>query len=164
MPYAHDRSLHLALAVGALAAATLVAALIFEHGFGYVPCPLCLRQRWPYYIGVPLALAVTLAVWRRAPRAVLTWGFALLALVFLVSAGLGIQHAGVEWKLWAGPAGCSGGSVASSAGSLLGSLQETTHVARCDEASWRFLGLSFAGWNGVISLALAGIAVLGARR
>jgi disulfide bond formation protein DsbB len=33
---------------------------------------------------------------------------------------------------------------------------------RCDEAAWRFLGLSLAGWNVVISLGLAGIATAGA--
>ena len=30
-----------------------------------------------------------------------------------------------------------------------------TPIIRCDEASWRFLGLSFAGWNAVISAFLA---------
>jgi disulfide bond formation protein DsbB len=34
-------------------------------------------------------------------------------------------------------------------------------IVRCDEAAWRFLGLSLAGYNVLISLALAGIAVLG---
>jgi disulfide bond formation protein DsbB len=29
---------------------------------------------------------------------------------------------------------------------------------RCDEAAWRFLGLSLAGYNVLISLALAAIA------
>jgi disulfide bond formation protein DsbB len=28
-------------------------------------------------------------------------------------------------------------------------------VIRCDEAAWRFLGLSFAGWNVIASLLLA---------
>ena len=32
---------------------------------------------------------------------------------------------------------------------------------RCDEAAWRFLGLSLAGYNVLISLALAGIAAWG---
>ncbi|HAH66070.1 MAG TPA: disulfide bond formation protein B, partial [Rhizobiales bacterium] len=35
-------------------------------------------------------------------------------------------------------------------------------VIRCDEASWRFLFLSFAGWNAVVSAFLAGIAAWGA--
>jgi len=32
----------------------------------------------------------------------------------------------------------------------------------CDEAAWRFLGLSFAGWSAVLSLVLAGLAGYGA--
>src|SRR3989304_3163409 len=36
-------------------------------------------------------------------------------------------------------------------------------IVRCDEAAWRFLGLSLAGYNVLISLALAGIAAFGAR-
>ena len=39
-----------------------------------------------------------------------------------------------------------------------------TPVIRCDEASWRFLGLSFAGWNAAISTALAAIAAYGAAK
>ena len=38
---------------------------------------------------------------------------------------------------------------------------------RCDEAAWRFLGLSLAGYNVLIALTLAAVAVwgfLGARR
>jgi disulfide bond formation protein DsbB len=32
---------------------------------------------------------------------------------------------------------------------------------RCDEAAWRFLGLSLAGYNVLISLALAAVAAWG---
>ena len=34
---------------------------------------------------------------------------------------------------------------------------------RCDEAAWRFLGISLAGYNALISAALAAVALLGAR-
>ena len=43
------------------AAAVILAALAFEHFGGYVPCPLCLQQRYAYYAGVPaLFLALVL--------------------------------------------------------------------------------------------------------
>jgi disulfide bond formation protein DsbB len=32
---------------------------------------------------------------------------------------------------------------------------------RCDEAAWRFLGISLAGYNALISLAMATIAAYG---
>ena len=35
-------------------------------------------------------------------------------------------------------------------------------VVRCDEAAWRFLGLSLAGYDALISLALAAVAAWGA--
>jgi disulfide bond formation protein DsbB len=40
---------------------------------------------------------------------------------------------------------------------------QNIHVVRCDEAAWRFLGLSLAGWNVPLSLGLALIAAWGAR-
>ncbi len=143
-----------ALAVALGAAATVGGALVFEHAFGYVPCKLCLIQRNPYYVAIPLGLAAAVL----PPR----WGrigLWLLALVFVVSAGLGAYHAGVEWGLWAGPSDCGGGSGAGAGnvGDFLNQLQ-TTRVVSCTEAAWRFLGLSLAGWNVLISLALAGVA------
>jgi disulfide bond formation protein DsbB len=74
---------------------------------------------------------------------------------------LGIYHAGVEWHWWAGPADCSGPLTdLRTGGSLLDQLH-AVHVVRCDEAAWRFLGLSLAGYNVLISLALAVIAGFG---
>jgi disulfide bond formation protein DsbB len=37
-------------------------------------------------------------------------------------------------------------------------------VVSCTEAAWRFLGLSLAGWNALISVALAVLGVLAAVR
>ncbi|HEY8384185.1 MAG TPA: disulfide bond formation protein B [Microvirga sp.] len=142
-----------ALVVLAAAAATIGGALVFEHGFGLRPCKLCLVQRNPYYVAMPLALAAAFL-----PPRWIRIALALLALVFLVSAGLGAYHAGVEWGFFAGPSDC-GGTPAPSAGSMQDFMKqlETTRVVSCTEAAWRFLGLSLAGWNVVISLALAAL-------
>jgi disulfide bond formation protein DsbB len=76
----------------------------------------------------------------------------------LWNAGLGVYHAGIEWQWWAGPQECSGtGASIGPAGGLAKQL-ESFSVVRCDEAAWRFLGLSLAGYNALISLALAAIA------
>lgn len=140
-----------ALAVALGAAATVSGALVFEYVFGYVPCKLCLIQRNPYYAAIPLGLMAAFlpSRWARA-------GLWCLALLFLVSAGLGAYHSGVEWGFFAGPSDCGGGSGASAGnvGDFLNRLQNT-HVVSCTQAAWRFLGLSLAGWNVLISLALA---------
>jgi disulfide bond formation protein DsbB len=138
------------------ATAVILLALAFEHIGHYDPCALCLEQRYAYYAAMPaLFLALVLVAAQRAGLAALL--FLAVALGFLANAGLGTYHAGVEWKLWAGPDTCAATPkpLSTGTGNLLKQL-EKIHVARCDEAPWSFMGLSFAGWNVVISLLLAG--------
>jgi disulfide bond formation protein DsbB len=150
-----------ALVVAGLGAATILGAYFFQYVLGYLPCPLCFEQRIPYYIAVPLALVVALAATWSAPRPAVIGGLALLALIMAVSTGLGVYHAGVEWKWWPGPADCSGPlSGMGSAGDLLQRMQSQT-VVRCDDAAWRFLGISLAGYNALISLALVVVTAWG---
>jgi len=150
-----------ALAIAATAAATLAGAWFFQLVLDIKPCPLCLEQRYAYYLAVPLALVVAFAAARGAPRQMLLAGFAVLLLAALANAWLGGYHAGVEWQFWQGPTDCSG-PVADlgSAGTLLQRL-DTVKVIRCDEVQWRFLGLSLAGYNVLISLLMALIALWG---
>jgi disulfide bond formation protein DsbB len=149
-----------ALAIAAVGAATILGAYYFQYVLHYQPCPLCLEQRIPYYVGIPLALAVALAAKLRAPRPLLVAGFALLALVMLIGAALAAYHAGVEWHLWAGPQECSGDPNFGRTGSLIEQLN-TVIVVRCDEAPWRLFGVSLAGYNVVISAALGCAALWG---
>lgn len=154
-------ALSAALAVALIAAATLAGAWFFQLVLGIVPCPLCLEQRYAYYLAVPLGLLVAFLAARDAPRPVLLAGLALLVLAALANAWLGAYHAGVEWKFWQGPTDCSGPVVDfGKAGSLLDRL-DTVKVVRCDEVQWRFLGLSLAGYNVLISLLMAAIAAWG---
>jgi disulfide bond formation protein DsbB len=150
-----------ALAIAAVAAATLAGAWFFQLVLDIRPCPLCLEQRYAYYLALPLALVVAFAASRGAPRPMLLAGFAVLLLAALANAWLGGYHAGVEWQFWQGPTDCSG-PVADlgSAGTLLQRL-DTVKVIRCDEVQWRFLGLSLAGYNVLISLLMALMAVWG---
>ena len=147
-----------ALVVTAIAAATLAGAWYFQLVLDIRPCPLCLEQRYAYYLTIPLGALVAFAAAKDAPRAVLLAGLVILALAALGNAVLGTYHAGVEWKFWQGPTDCTGpiGNLGS-AGDLLARL-DTVKVILCDEVQWRFLGLSLAGYNVLISLLMAGIA------
>jgi disulfide bond formation protein DsbB len=153
-----------AAAIVALAgAAALIGAWIFQYGFGLAPCPLCLEQRYAYYFAIPLAALLWLGASHGASRKVILLGFGAIALAMLWNAGLGVYHSGVEWKFWPGPSDCSGPlNELGGAGGLMKQLQ-TVRVVRCDDAAWRFLGLSLAGYNALISLGLAGAALLGLR-
>ncbi len=150
-----------ALAITVIAAATLAGAWFFQLVLDIRPCPLCLEQRYAYYLAIPLGALTALAAGRGAPRAVLLAGLVILAVAALGNAVLGTYHSGVEWGLWQGPTDCTGpiGNLGS-AGSLLERL-DTVKVIRCDEVQWRFLGLSLAGYNVLISLLMAAIAAWG---
>jgi disulfide bond formation protein DsbB len=144
-----------AILIFGIALATLVGAWIFEF-LGYAPCELCLWQRWPYYTGIPLALVIALTAPHRPQLARL--GLGMLTVLWLGSMAFGLYHAGVEWKWWLGPSTC--GSQAGFSGGLpdLGAP-----VILCDTAAIRVLGLSLAGWNALISLGLATLAIAGIR-
>ena len=153
-----------ALAIVAIAAATLAGAWFFQLVLDIRPCPLCLEQRYAYYLAIPLGALVAFAAARDTPRSVLLAGLVILAAAALGNAWLGAYHAGVEWKFWQGPTDCSGSAVdLGSAGTLLQRL-DTVKVIRCDEVQWRFLGLSLAGYNVLISLAMAAIAAWGIKK
>jgi disulfide bond formation protein DsbB len=151
-----------AILVAVGGAATILGAYYFQYVMGLRPCPLCLDQRIAFYVSIPLAVVVAIAAGRGAPAGVSTAGLGVIALVMLFNSGLALFHAGVEWKWWPGPQECSGPLTDLTAGGdLLSSLTNLT-IVRCDEAAWRFLGLSLAGYDVLISLALAAIAAGGA--
>lgn len=144
-----------------IALATLLGAWFFQFILGYPPCPLCLQQRVPYYIIIPLSLLLALAARGGASPRLIGAGLAVVFVAALAGAVLGTYHAGVEWHFWAGPTDCTGpiGDL-NSGGSLLDQLG-AIHVVRCDQAAWRLLGISLAGYNVLISLAMAAIAGYG---
>ena len=151
-----------ALAILIFAFATIAGAWIYE-AMGFLPCELCLKQRIPYYIAMPVAALTTL--WAHRGRAGLARaGLAALALLFLAGAALAAYHSGVEWKIFEGPTDCSG--ALSKAGSVEAFMQQlqSVKVVRCDEPALWVLGLTLSNWNVLISLALAGTALSSARK
>ena len=147
---------NLTVPAAAGSAALLVGAFSFQLA-GYAPCELCLWQRWPHAAAIAagiLAFALPSPVWPAAG-----------ALSALTSAGIGVYHAGVERNWWEGPASCSATTDIGelSAAQLLDRIMAAP-VISCDEIVWQFAGLSMAGWNALISTALAGIWVAAALR
>jgi disulfide bond formation protein DsbB len=147
-----------AIAIAVVGAAAILGAWIFQYGLGLKPCPLCYEQRYAYYFAIPLAVMVLLGDQVGASRKVLIAALVAIALGMLWNAGLGVYHSGIEWGWWPGPQSCGGAlDDLGSAGGLIDKLR-SINVVRCDEAAWRFLGLSLAGYNALISGLLAVIA------
>lgn len=135
---------------------TILGALVFEHIGGLEPCELCLGQRLPYYIGLPV-LAILIGMWNvvKMPwRALITLA---IAAIFVWSFYLGAYHAGVEWGFWPGPTACTG----TGAGVNFDALGDinAARVVPCDQPQFRFLGISLAGYNAVISAVMTGLLI-----
>ncbi|WP_105385530.1 disulfide bond formation protein B [Neorhizobium alkalisoli] len=162
-PRSHAR-MGYAIAVTLGMAATVGGALAFQYIGGYIPCALCLLQRDPYYYGIPVGILGIAASAAGLPAWITRATLLVIGIMMLVGASMGVYHSGVEWAFWEGPASCGGGAgVTTNAGSLLSDLN-TVHGPSCTEAALRVLGLSFAGWNVIASVVLAGIAFLGAKK
>jgi disulfide bond formation protein DsbB len=157
-------ALTVAVAVLVIATATIAGAWFFQLVLDIQPCPMCLEQRYAYYLVIPLSVLVALAARKGAPRTVLLAGLVVIAVAALANSIFGVYHAGVEWKFWQGPTDCTGPVLdLRKAGNLLEQLDKVK-VIRCDEVQWRFLGLSLAGYNALISASMAAIAAWGAVR
>ena len=145
-----------------ICAGVLLTALGLEFLAGYQPCELCLKERWAYYAGVPLAIGAIAMIGAGRP----SWAAGLIGLAglgLLANAGLGLYHAGVEWHWWAGPSACTGGNpLAQTPEDLLKALQNQK-IVRCDQPALYILGLSLAAWNVPIGLGLAALAAMAAR-
>jgi disulfide bond formation protein DsbB len=165
----HSAALHsvtprgAALFIAAAAALTLAGAWYFELVLRLAPCPLCLDQRIAYYLAVPAALAVALFASRGAVSRETRGALLVLAVVFAFNALLGVYHAGVEWKWWPGPKTCAGAVPLAPASDILSALRQPQPFVACDEAPWRLLGISLAGYNALISAALALVALQASR-
>jgi len=148
--------------------AMLGAAHAFERFAGLAPCNLCLKQREVYWGAVAVALTATL--WHllsRGSRGTPRIAAFLLAVIFATGAITALFHMGGENHWWTLPATCVGGSGDVDLESLTALAFGTAPAPRlpgCDSVAWSFLGLSMAGWNVLISVALAVFSLLAAKR
>jgi disulfide bond formation protein DsbB len=132
-----------------LPAALLAGAFGSEYFGGLVPCEMCWWQREAHMVAVVVAaLAFTAPAQSSRSRNLVL----LAALAIAVSGAIGVYHAGVEAKIFQGFTRCT--ALAGGATSTAELLHQITHapLVRCDEVQFRFLGISMAGWNAILSL------------
>ena len=140
--------------------ALLGGALGSQYLGGLHPCEMCMWQRWPHAVAIVLALlAFASPAESTRSRALVL----LAALAIAVSGSIGVYHAGVEAKIFEGFTQCTATGKGLSPSEL---LQEISHapLVRCDEVQFRFLGISMAGWNAILSLGGATLIVILALR
>lgn len=118
---------------------------------GLHPCEMCWWQRYPHMAAVPLALAAYATRGRSCVSALFT---GLAGLAIGISGGIGLFHAGVEYGWWQGLTACSTSPAGGSSADILDQIMATP-ITRCDVAPWSLLGISLAGYNGLLSGAAA---------
>lgn len=142
----------LALGLGAISLALILAVLGFQYLAGILPCEMCHWQRWPHIgaatVGLGGGLLVRSGLLGRSMGSPLAW----CTVVLIAASGfLGVYHAGVEWHFWPGPQACTGNAFHFTGGKL----DLSAPVVMCDVAAWRLFGISLAGYNALVSLAVA---------
>ncbi|MGB7241911.1 MAG: disulfide bond formation protein B [Sulfitobacter sp.] len=137
---------HLIIAATFGSAGLLLGAFVFQHFGGLAPCKMCIWQRYPHGIAIfagIVAFFLPMTLW-------LLIGAASAA----TTAAIGFYHVGVEQGWWQGPTTCTSGPIDGlSADDLLDQILAAPLV-RCDDIPWQMLGISMAGWNGILSAGL----------
>ena len=148
------RAVPLAGLLIAIAAATALGlAFLGQYRFDLHPCVLCLWQRWPHGAAVVLGLAA----WALRGRPAVSMSMLGLTVVAeLTTGGIGAFHVGVEQGWWQGTAGCGAVAAADDLASLR-ALVMAQPVVRCDDVAFALFGVSMAGWNVALAVALAGL-------
>jgi disulfide bond formation protein DsbB len=137
-------------------AGLLLGALAFQHIGGMAPCKLCIWQRYPHALAVVTG-ALMLALHVR-------WLALIGAAAALATAAVGIYHVGVEQGWWQGPSTCSAGPVEELSPDALLDQIMAAPLVRCDDIPWELFGISMAGWNALVSLALMALWLVAFRR
>lgn len=136
--------------------ALLGGALGSQYLGGLHPCEMCYWQRWPHAAAIVLAALAFTAPAESGRSRTLT----LLAAVAIATSGaIGVYHAGVEAKIFEGFTQCTATTRGLSTADILKQITQAP-LTRCDEVQFRFLGISMAGWNALLSLSGAAVIAL----
>jgi disulfide bond formation protein DsbB len=137
--------------------ALLAGAFGSQYFGGLYPCEMCWWQRYAHMAALLFAAP---SIHFRAESAAARTLVLLTALAIAVSGAIGVYHAGVEAKIFEGFTQCTATSTSGLSTAEL--LKQVIHapLVRCDEVQFRFLGISMAGWNAILSLGGAALILI----
>ena len=129
----------------------VVIVVHYLEYIGFTPCQLCIYQRWPWYLIIFLSL---ISIFYE--KKIYPYNKFIIFLFFVGSTAYAGWHAGIEWAFWEGPSTCTTGTnKIDSHDNLLENIQSIQSFVPCNEASFRFLGISLAGYNFISSLIMS---------
>lgn len=143
-----------------LSMSAILGALWLEFVEGYLPCELCYKGRTSHYVGIPILLLVATLSVRSVKKVFLGVVIGLSVMIYSYGLAISAYHAGAEWKFWEGPTSCGAVNLAASTSvqNLLDNINNTKMVS-CTEPALQFFGMSLAGFNTLICMAIIGLLV-----
>ena len=132
---------------------SLSIAYFIQYVLGHKPCNLCIIERIPYIAAIILiSLIFILNKYQKIISS-------LILIFFIFGAVVSFYHFGIEQGFFNESLVCDlGNSRPLNKEELLNQLKKT-EIVSCKDVTFRFLGLSLATINTVISLILSGIII-----
>ena len=132
---------------------TLSIAYFIQYVLGHKPCNLCIIERIPYIAAIILISLIFIL--NRYQKIISS----LILIFFIFGAVVSFYHLGIEQGFFSESLVCDlGNSQPLNKEDLLNQLKKT-EIVSCKDVTFRFLGLSLATINTVISLILSGIMI-----
>ena len=132
---------------------SLSIAYFIQYVLGHKPCNLCIIERVPYIAAIILiSLIFILNKYQKIISS-------LILIFFIFGAVVSFYHFGIEQGFFSESLVCDLGNTRPlNKEELLNQLKKT-EIVSCKDVTFRFLGLSLATINTVISLILSGIMI-----
>ena len=132
---------------------SLSIAYFIQYVLGHKPCNLCIIERIPYIAAIILiSLVFILNKYQKIISS-------LILIFFIFGVVVSFYHFGIEQGFFSESLVCDlGNSQPLNKEDLLNQLKKT-EIVSCKDVTFRFLGLSLATINTVISLILSGIII-----
>ena len=132
---------------------SLSIAYFIQYVLGHKPCNLCIIERIPYIAAIILiSLIFILNKYQKIISS-------LILIFFIFGAVVSFYHFGIEQGFFSESLVCDlGNNRPLNKEELLNQLKKT-EIVSCKDVTFRFLGLSLATINTVISLILSGIII-----
>ena len=132
---------------------SLSIAYFIQYVLGHKPCNLCIIERIPYIAAIILISLIFIL--NRYQKIISS----LILILFIFGAVVSFYHFGIEQGFFSESLVCDlGNSQPLNKEDLLNQLKKT-EIVSCKDVTFRFLGLSLATINTVISLILSGIII-----
>ena len=132
---------------------SLSIAYFIQYVLGHQPCNLCIIERIPYIAAIILISLIFIL--NRYQKIISS----LILIFFIFGAVVSFYHFGIEQGFFSESLVCDlGNSQPLNKEELLNQLKKT-EIVSCKDVTFRFLGLSLATINTVISLILSGIII-----